>query len=230
MPTFGSDRREFIRHNLLTLDSALDFPTPAMMRPDQTVWVTLDDVTAAYTTVQRSRNRRGLATLMPTMNQTWWTKPANIYKITPAVWNDPDGFAAYICPYADNTAQFKTLGASADYMFTGDMDGCTFGIGMPNGIGDVLVGHSNAQNQAGGSTFNPNYVPQRNAQRQDLVGGGTAQSVLEPDDYRDNPPLGTEFKAVSIGLRINNTWEFWYQHQNVDGADFRDLMAVTRLR
>jgi hypothetical protein len=73
-------------------------------------------------------------------------------------------------------------------------------------------------------------VPQRNAQRQDLVGGRTSQAVLEPDIYRDNPPFGTEFKAVTIGLRMNGTWEFWYQHQNVDGTDLRSLMAVTKLR
>lgn len=229
MPTFGSDRREFIRHNLLTLDAALDDPAPAMLRPDGTVWVTLVDVTTTYNTVSRSRNRRGLAAVMPTVNQTWWNKVTNIYKVTPAVWNDPDAFAAYICPYADNSVQFKTLGSAADYMFTGDMDGCSFGIGIPNVMGDVRVGHSNAQNQAGGSTFNPDFVPQRNAQRQDLVGGGTAQSVLEPAAYRDNPPLGTEFKAVTIGLRISNTWEFYYQHQNVDGPDFRKLIAVTKL-
>src|SRR5262249_48085416 len=146
-----------------------------------------------------------------------------------AAWNDPDGFAAYICPYADNSVQFKTLGSDADYMFTGDMDGCSFGVGMPNSMGDVLVGHSNAQNQATGSNFSPNYGPQRTAQRQDLVGGGTGQSMLEPAAYRDNPPQGTEFKAVTIGLRISNAWEFWYQHQNVDGTDLRKLMAVTRL-
>ncbi len=157
-------------------------------------------------------------------------KADEIFKVTPTVWNDPDAFAAYICPYADNSVQFKTLGSNADYMFTGDMDGCSFGIGMPNGLGDVQVGHSNAQSQATGSTFNPNFAPQRAAQRQDLVGGGTDQSMLEPAAYRDNPPLGTEFKAVTIGLRIHNAWEFWYQHQNVDGTDLRKLMAVTKLR
>jgi hypothetical protein len=229
VPVFGSDRREFIRHNVLTLDAVLDYPPQSMLRTDGTVWVTLVDVTATFGQVARPRNRNGLAAVVPRTNETWWSKPTNIYKITPAKYNDPDGFAAYVCPYADNSVNFKMLGSAADFMFTGDMDGCSFGIGMPNSNGDVRVGHSNAQARATGTNFSPNFGPQRTAQRQDLVTGGAGQAIVEPAAYRDNPPLGTEYKAVTVGLRIKGTWEFWYQHQNVDGMALRNLLGVTKL-
>jgi hypothetical protein len=109
------------------------------------------------------------------------------------------------------------------------MDGCSFGVGMPNSNGDVLVGHSNAQNKATGTNFNPNFGPQRTAQLQDLVTGGAGQAIVEPAAYRDNLPLGAEYKAVTVGLRINGTWGFWYQHRNVDGTALRDLIGVTKL-
>src|SRR5689334_17727192 len=65
--------------------------------------------------------------------------------------------------------------------------------------------------------------------RQDLIAGGSASALVDPDVYRDNPPLGTEYKAVTIGLRINCVWESWYPHQNVDGTAMRDLIGVTKL-
>jgi hypothetical protein len=229
VPTFGNDPQAFIRHNLLTLDSVLDDPAPGLLRTDGTVWVTLEDVTAGFNTIERNRNRKGLAKVLPTMTQTQVTKTTRIYKITKAEWNNPDGFPAYICPYADNTARFKTLGSAAAFMFTGDMDGCTFGIGIPNSSGGVRVGHSNARDQATGTTFNPNFAPQRAAQQQDLVNGGTGASVIDPNIYR-NSPAGTDYRAVTIGLRIGDAWEFWYQHQNVDGCDLRSKLATTRLR
>lgn len=230
MPTLGSDPKAFIRHNLLTLDSSLDNPAPALVRPDGTVLVTLQDVTGQYTTVKRNRNRKGLARLVPKTCETWWTKPASVYKVVPGQQGDPDSFAAYICPYQDNNTHTKMLGNDANVMFTGDMDGCTFGVGIPNANGDVLVGHSNAQNQAQGTQFNPDFAPQRAAQLGNLQNQNVAQMVVDPDVYRDNATQGREFKAVTVGLRVGNTWEFYYQHQEVDGMDWREKVATSKLQ
>lgn len=230
MPTLGNNPQEFIRHNLLTLSSALDDPSPNLVRSDGTVWVTLDDVTSQFKTVLRNRNRKGLARLVPRTNETWWTKLARIYEVVPAGVLDPDGFAAYICPYQDNATNFKMLGANASVMFTGDMNGCTFGVGIPNSIGNVRVGHANAKNQATGTNFNPNFVPQRAAQQASLTTGGAAQWLVDPDVYRDNPPQGMEFQAVTIGLRVGNAWMFYYQHQVADGVDLREKVATTKLQ
>jgi hypothetical protein len=95
--------------------------------------------------------------------------------------------------------------------------------------GDVLVSHSNAQNKATGTNFSPNFGPQRTARQQDLVTGGAGQAIVDPNVYRDNPPPGTEYKAVTVGLRIKGSWEFWYQHQNVDGTAWHNLLGVTKL-
>lgn len=230
MPTLGNNPREFIRHNLLTLDPALDYPAPNLLRSDGTVWVKLEDRTNKYGTVIRHRNRQGLARLVPRTNESWWTKPASIFAVVPASALDPDGFPAYVCPYQDNAANFKMLRTDANVMFTGDMNGCTFGVGIPTPNGDVRVGHSNAQNQATGTTFQPNFAPQRLDQQTDLAVGGAAHMFVDPDVYRDGAPLGTEFVAVTVGLRIDEAWEFYYQHQVADGVELREKLATTKLQ
>jgi len=152
-----------------------------------------------------------------------------IYEVTPANIGDVGAFAAYICPYEDNAVHAKYLGSAADFMFTGDMDGCTFGIGIPNGGGGVRVAHANERNMVGGSQWAPNFAPQRVAQTLDLQRVGASQHTLQPRTYRDNAPRGSEFKAVTIGLRIGNKWEFYYQHQHMDGTDYRNKLATTKI-
>src|SRR5258707_959587 len=103
MPTLGKDPRAFIRHNLLTLGSALYDPPATLLRSDGTVWVKLSEITTDFDLVKRNRIRKGLAQLVPKSNESWWNKPAHIFKVVPASPFDDDGFAAYVCPYAPNT-------------------------------------------------------------------------------------------------------------------------------
>ena len=68
---------------------------------------------------------------------------------------DSDGaFAGYYCPYANNDWQPSMLGNKAQFMFTDQMDGCTFGVGSQgNGTnGHVLVCHVNTT-RAGGAAL-----------------------------------------------------------------------------
>jgi hypothetical protein len=67
--------RKFLRHNLLTLATALDNPPGSMMSPQGTVMVTLADITNQWPTVTRNRNRKGLAALMPITSRTVWETP-----------------------------------------------------------------------------------------------------------------------------------------------------------
>lgn len=230
MPAFGRDPEAFIRHNLLTLHPDLDDPPQRMLFQDGTVRVRLEDITTSYQTVQRNRNRRGLARLMPHTNTAWWHTTARIYRVTPAFPSDDDAFPAYVCPYRDNDMKSKMLGDDADVMFTGDMDGCTFGVGMANAQGGVRVGHVNAQNLATGSTFQPDFTAQRAAQTNALTNAGLSRGMVEPSAYRDGAPLGTEFKAITIGLRVNRNWRFFYQHHWTDGpGGDRVKLATVRI-
>jgi len=217
----------FIRHNLLTIDAALDFPAQQLVAHNGTVMVELEDVTGQFEVVKRARNRRLLARMfLSRRNEANWSKPASIYKVRPATGDNPLAFPAYICPYRDNETHSLTVRTDARVMFTGEMDGCTFGIGMPNTSGHVRVAHSNAQNLAQGTHWNPNFAPQRQAQTQNVTAQNAGDFRVEPDRYRVNAPDGTEFKAVVIGLSDGRNWRFYYQHQQVDGNALRNLMKL----
>jgi hypothetical protein len=119
------------------------------------------------------------------------------------------------------------------------MDGCTFGVGIANADGGVRVGHSNAQTQADENLPDP-LAPQRQAQRDNLTTGGTAVRIVDPDRYRQTVVRGRDrkgrdiemgCKAITIGLRINNTWEFYYQHQVHDGgSQWREGIELVKLQ
>src|SRR5262245_24305641 len=141
---FGNDPVKFLRKNLLTLHSSLDDPPAQLIRDDKTILVKLEDYTRCWKTAIRHRRRKGLAALVSKSNQKWWTKPTAVLAVLPAQDGDAGAFPAYICPFRYNTLCVRTLGTDAVVMFTGDMDGCTFGVGMPNANGGVRVGHANA--------------------------------------------------------------------------------------
>lgn len=89
------------------------------------------------------------------------------------------------------------------------MDGCTFGIGMPNANGDRLVMHSNITA--------PNPMAQHGAQLHAVInafaaqGGGIPEEVLAPLHYRQSR-RGTMYKATTFGVRDNATgWHFYTQ-------------------
>lgn len=232
MPGLGADPEAFIRHHLLTLHSDLDHPAQALLSPVGTVRVTLVDITNEYEGVWRNRNRRGLARLMPSCNTNWWVRTAQLFQVTPAQPGDAASFHAYICPYKDNRFKAKFLDSAADVMFTGDMDGCSFGVGMANAQGGVRVGHVNAKDSATGDQFHPNYTQQRADQANRLATENLTRGMVDPDRYRDGAPAGGEFKAVTIGLRINRAWRFYYQHHSTDGPGpdgHRQKMATVRI-
>ena len=225
---------EFLKRNFLTLSPSLDYPTGTMVKPSGTVTVKLYDMAPdlqGMITVARIRNRKGPAKLMPKSNKSWWEKTVNYYQVLLANPGDSETFEAYICPYRDNETNTKFLGMSANFMFMGDMNDCTFGLGIPNANGGVLVGHANAANQAlDTGTWDERLAPQQAAQRQNLAAQGLGQ-MIDPSVYRAGDKC-EYMKAITIGVRSGGDWSFWYQHQLHDAADSGQLtmMSLTPLR
>ena len=239
MGLLGKDPRKFVRHNLLTLATALDNPPEAMMSAKRTVMVALVDKTGDWPTVSRNRNRRGFGALSAVTNQTAWTKPASLYEISPAAPGDANTFPAYICRWQGDSVCTKTLGHDADVMFTGNMNGCTFGVGMPAGDGSVRVGHANAARQAEGTADNPDFTTQRQAQYNALASRGAGASIVDPNAYRANVTYSGkgsndfEIVAVTVGIRIGGKWEFYYQHQRFGGTQNNysyEKIGTTKIR
>ena len=106
-------------------------------------------------------------------------------------------------------------------MFTAELTGCSFGVGMPGPNGERRVVHANAADKA----TQDDTTPQVNRQLRMLqrrVGGGQA---VQPRHYRMfDMETGVEQRATILGVRKGNgRWEFWFQTVQSDLADKRIL-------
>jgi hypothetical protein len=120
-----------------------------------------------------------------------------------------EDFEAYWCHYEPGETHYTFLGTAAPLMFTATMNGCSFGIGMPNGSGQVLVGHSNLSgaNESG-----------QNAQLASAIKDGT---VLTGTFYRGKETKGPDpvsgfpstlqslNDATTFGVYKNGEWSFY---------------------
>lgn len=121
---------------------------------------------------------------------------------------------SYICDYAKNNTNYALLSDKAKFCFTITMNGCTFGIGMPNSSGDVIVSHSNRASD-------PN---QAETQRDITLGGHRNGQVtmLEPSMYR---PVA-KMTCTTFGLRIGGRWKFYFQSYRPNGGSFEYFGAL----
>jgi hypothetical protein len=121
---------------------------------------------------------------------------------------------SYICDYQKNNTNYALLSDKAKFCFTITMNGCTFGIGMPNSSGDVIVSHSNRASD-------PN---QAETQREITLGGHRNGQVtmLEPSMYR---PVA-RMTCTTFGLRIAGRWKFYFQSYRPNGATWDYFGAV----
>jgi hypothetical protein len=212
------DPRAFIRHYLLRLDPLINEPAPNQLRANGTVLMTLTDVTNDYTEVSRWRNRQGLPKLYSKITGSSQEKATRFYKVTPTTaLGGPDTFAAYICPYRQDAALGATLSDAANFMFTAEMTGCSFGVGMAASDGSIRVMHVNNASLALPNSTAPQEAAQLAALQQEGLGSG---STLQPGDYREVNAQGRDTRATTIGLRLNGKWEFWYQNYNFDGGGY----------
>jgi len=215
--------RAFLRHNMLMLGVGAMNPAPEQLRPDGTMRLKLVDVGDGYN-LTRVRNRKGIPKLLNWINGTEQTKATNFYSVNPALATDPETFFAYVCPYAQDQSLSKQLGDAASLMFTAEMSGCSFGIGIPGPNGSVLVMHSNESLLA----TRESTAPQALGQLQRLTEGGATNKMLLPENYRrvDDDNF-IDHRATTVGIRKGRKWEFWYQKFQAGGD--RHMMAVMKI-
>jgi hypothetical protein len=115
---------------------------------------------------------------------------------------------AYICDYEKNNTKYALLADKAKFCFTITMNGCTFGIGMPNSSGDVIVSHSNRAAD----------INQAATQRDITLGGHKNGQVtmLEPSLYRPAEKMA----CTTFGLRAGRNWSFHFQSYRANGGTF----------
>lgn len=118
-----------------------------------------------------------------------------------------DYLEAYWCSYADNAQHSVFVDQAANFMFTVEMDGCTFGVGSATPTGGRRVAHINMRSQ------NNSHEKQSTV----LTGQGLNQHTVVPDKYMKsshvpNAVIG-EIKATTLGIRnsANGGWNFYYQ-------------------
>lgn len=155
------------------------------------------------------------------------------------------GIKAYFCPYKQNSSCFITLGAAANYMFTTQMDGCTFGIGS-NAGGNILVGHANyaaigkeweqgnsmALDPSGTNSAPSNVAMGRQRQRQSQL--NVLQSKMDwkgkfikPEDYMP----ADAGRATTFGVRKAGGWSFYTaMYWTTDNWTFQNRGVTTRFK
>ncbi|MDX8130257.1 hypothetical protein QLH52_23405 [Methylomonas sp. OY6] len=133
-----------------------------------------------------------------------------------------DYLRAYWCPYEDDAMHSIMVGAGADFMFTSNMDGCSFGVGSATPTGDRRVAHINLRSQ-------PN---SHNLQDGTLAVQSLTDHHVKPDRYmkssRTPGSIPGEIKATTIGIRNTATgaWSFHYQQYRLLGGQINQVYLL----
>jgi hypothetical protein len=217
----------FIRHNVLLYCGPL-VPAPNQLQPNGTVNLKLDEETDVNMfAATRVRNRKGFAALRNKIQGRVQTKATGFFYVNYAQADDPEAFPAYICPYQPDQSLQTVLGQDATLMFTAQMSGCSFGVGIPT-QNSVLVMHSNdgltGENTPGDTTAKRN--AQQTSQFNSLTGANANRKMLQPDSYRIG---GGDLRATIIGVRKGHKWDFWYQNHDVQGQSSYHQMEVSKI-
>jgi hypothetical protein len=136
-----------------------------------------------------------------------------VYSLNLTDKNAQSGFQAYVCNYKQGEINYAFLGNDAIFMFTITMNGCTFGIGMPNPSGDVLVCHGNKA-IVGEKTPQQQAAEQLSQVRDGLLEqtGQSAGMVLKPEQYRTD----SRTNSTTFGIRESGAWKFWmHRYRNL---------------
>jgi hypothetical protein len=128
-------------------------------------------------------------------------------------------FRSYIADYEQGRTTYTTLGSNehAEFCFTANMNGCTFGHGMQAPDGTLVVSHGNAANTGAIQNFDSGSMT--NIQRQSTAlqtaiqytrakqGHGVGGQVFEPEHYR----IGQR-QSVTFGYRPRGSgaWQFHF--------------------
>ncbi|WNB75611.1 hypothetical protein [Methylomonas koyamae] len=117
------------------------------------------------------------------------------------------GFKSYICDYTPDKVHYQILDQEADYCFTVTMNGCTFGIGSQADDGTVMVTHGNMNSSGLGEEYGEAV--------DSLMGSGTL--YITPHMYARKSADETRKNLTTFGIRINGTWNFFYQKYEILG-------------
>ena len=124
-----------------------------------------------------------------------------------------NGVPAYICNYTANQYHSVDIGNAADFCFTTNLNGCTFGIG-PVVNNTRRVTHSNH----GGNTL----LQRADIQAANGVGPNLAGvTLLEPAQYR-RLGGGGALQATVFGIRSGMNWRFYFEsYTAINGTSFQ---------
>ena len=134
------------------------------------------------------------------------------YLLTKA--NGGVSFPSYIADYAQGATTQTTLGTAANLCFTANMNGCTFGIGIPSPDGSSqVVTHGNAAGSAGmaGLSAKTSQAAVTAVQTSLQYSGakqalGVGAQVFEPEHYRVDGK-----QSITFGWRTaTHGWRFYF--------------------
>jgi hypothetical protein len=200
---FYDDPKEFLKTNVVEVD--VDAVLPGFGESDHSVFhLILEEIPRSVAVTQTSR------------------PVGKAYKLKRGRSDEP-GIDAFFCPYHRNKTHFITISMMAQFVFTPEMSGCTFGIGS-NANGTLIVGHSNRAEiatdwiQGRSMTLDPkatNPAPanvplamgvQAQAQH-DVLQNSLAWKgkIIAPGHYMMN----LSHKSTTFGVRKGMHWSFY---------------------
>jgi hypothetical protein len=134
-----------------------------------------------------------------------------------------DYVMAYWCPYSPGEMHAIVVDNQANFMFTTNMDGCSFGIGSATPTGARRVAHINLW----GVTANS-----RVAQNVTLQVSQLDEHLVNPQRYMKSSLVPTalngEIKITSFGIRDVGTgnWRFIYQQYRILNNNENNVVLV----
>ena len=133
-----------------------------------------------------------------------------------------DSVRAYVCNYTAGDVESVVLGSLADYCFTTNLNGCSFGVGPMAPNGTRRVSHANtggATTQQRTQTWTEHHV----------AANSTTISMLEPAEYR-RLGGGASLQATVFGIRTGRQWRFYYQSYTAAGQGHFVVHGVIPIR
>lgn len=160
--------------------------------------------------------------ITPAANQTIDNTAGGVFDMShaPAGAGDADSIECIFCQYAQGATRYATLTDAVRYMFTPQMDGCTFGVGHA-GNGALIVGHSNAAD-IGLEWDAYGVAVARARQRQSQITQLQSQmdwkgSFVTPADYMTDK-VGKTDRATTFGVRGPSGWNFYTARYRKTGS------------
>lgn len=147
--------------------------------------------------------------------------PIDIFKVRSDGAGAHEGLLSHICNYTANTHHSVLLTNGPNFCFTITLNGCTFGIGAPDGQGRRVVTHANS----GGNTVNQRGMVQGAHGANNNMDG---VRLLEPSLYRRVNPTAN-MQATVFGIRTGLNWNFYFQSYEVAGVNAALPMSTAGL-